>query len=513
MTVTTAGGGLFGELVDGFVADLAGSGKESKETLFYRTDPVAWFVDRLGVREDQLIWSKSPAYAGHKWDGNPDPFAFALNCLAEEKDVGIESGTGTGKTFVGAGAILWFLENWENAIVVTLAPKSDQLKLHIWKELSAMWPKFKSKHPLANLTTLSLKMRGTEEWAATGFPVQVKAGESAATRAQGFHAEHMLFITEETPGIDPAVMVAVENTCISPHNLRLGLGNPDHQADALHQFCVLPTVEHIRVSSLDHPNVVADDSTLIPGAVSTKKVKDRELRYGPDSRLYRSRVRGLCPTESAESIIRWAWCTAASNRELSDLPEDKRQGPRAMGVDVANSPNGDESAIAEGIGPRLLEVNTKPCPDANILGADVNALMSVTKTDETRVAIDGIGVGAGTVNELKRLDKNVVNLQSAAPPVPNQDEEEYGNLRAQMWWQMRLDLQHGEVILPYDEELFQELTTPQWEPRGGKIWVEEKKVLKTRLRHSPNKAESAVYWNWVRRDRAAASGHAGQLPF
>ncbi len=509
---TGLGTDLYGALVDGFLASLAGTDVNPK-LRFYQTDPVAWFVDRLEVKEEMLRWSLYPEYREHKWDGDFDPLASVLQSLAEGRDVGVESGTGTGKTFLGAGIVMWWLECFEDSIVITLAPKADQLKLHIWKEIAAQWPKFAIHHPLATLTSLKLTMAGTESWAATVFPVQVRAGEDVAAKAAGFHAEHMLFIFEETQGVDTAVMTAVENTTTADHNLRCGLGNPDHQADTLHQFCTQPKVTHIQISALDHPNIVTGNPNTIPGAVAPKKIEERKGRYGQESRLYRSRVRGICATESTESIIRWSWLTDAAKRELTDIPEDLRKGPPALGVDVANSPNGDEQSIASGIGPRLLVVETAPCDNSNELGALINTLMGTGGIDERNVGVDAIGVGAGTVNELTRLKKSVYAIQSAASPLPHSEEEEFGNLRAQMWWQFRLDAQHGHIILPYDEELFQELSIPTWRNRGGKIYVESKDDLRKRLKRSPNKADAAVYWNWVRKTRTVATGKVSMVDF
>lgn len=144
-------------------------------------------------------------------------------------------------------------------------PIEDQLRLHIWKEIGALWPRFEEHFPGAQLLDLKIRMRdpetdakgnAKEKWAATGFKCGVDAGSVSAVRAQGFHARHMLIVTEETPGIHPAIMAAFENTCTADHNIRLAFGNPDHQQDALHLFCESPGAVPVRISALDHPNLV-----------------------------------------------------------------------------------------------------------------------------------------------------------------------------------------------------------------------------------------------------------------
>jgi len=62
----------------------------------------------------------------------------------------------------------------------------------------------------------------------------------------------------------------------------------------------------------------------------------------------------------------------------------------------------------------------------------------------------------------------------------------------------REDLRLGTIQLPDDPELFCELTMIRWEPKNGVVWVESKLEAKKRLGRSPDKADAAVYWNWIR---------------
>ena len=220
----------------------------------YQRDPIGWMRDKLGVPGHTLTWSLNEGYEDHKWDGDVNPLALVCKELADWKDVGVESGTGTGKTFLGACIVLWFLAVYEDSIVVTVAP--------------------------------------------TAFGTGVGAEEQSATKAQGWHAEHMLILTEETPGVHPAIMVAFENTCSSPHNLRLAFGNPDYEEDELHHFCLSPNVTHVRVSALDHPNVVANDPSVVPGAVSVSAIERRKELYAHIPSMYESRVRGISPKQA-----------------------------------------------------------------------------------------------------------------------------------------------------------------------------------------------------------------------
>ncbi|MHB1097808.1 MAG: hypothetical protein ACYC3F_16740 [Gemmatimonadaceae bacterium] len=303
----------------------------------YATRPEDWLVEVLGYRREDIRWSLRPEYVGHAWDGTPDPLAAICEALAGGVDVGVESATGTGKTHIAAGLALWFLACHEDALVVTTAPKEAQLTTQLWKEIGRHWTKFKARYPVASTVKLRVRMKEaegeSESWAVLGYACGVGATEESATKAQGFHAAHMLIVTEETPGIDPAVMTAFKNTCTGDHNVRLALGNPDHPRDSLHRFCQEAGVKAVRISALDHPNVVCD-AAVIPGAVGRRSIMSKLEDYGGPEQgakhpMYQSRVRGICPTEGTvpfpEAMV--AQCDAP----LSELE------PSAWGWDLARA--------------------------------------------------------------------------------------------------------------------------------------------------------------------------------
>ncbi len=468
----------------------------------YQRNPIAWMVDRMGIPEHTLRWSLNPGYRTHQWDGTHDPLVHMCQGLADWRNVGVESATGTQKTYTAALLVFWFLDCFQDSTVVTGAPREKQLTLHLWKEVGKLWPRFHAIRPDAELATLRIRMRpGSDVWSAQGFATGVGADEESATRAQGFHAEHMLIITEETPGIHEAILTAFDNTCTAPHNLQLRLGNPDHQLDQLHLFCQLPSTVAIRMSAYDHPNVVAHDPAIVPGAVSSPSIERRRQKYSEESPLFQSRVRGVSPTEATNALIKLAWCYRARDKSPAERLALRQHGAPGLGVDVANSEGGDEAALAEGKGGVLDNVEAFRCPDANAMGRNRVATRISRDLPAGRVGVDTVGVGAGTFNELTRLKHHVVSLNGGAEPIfIAGQEEEFANLRAQMHWQMRMDLQHDRVALPEDEELFADLATPKWGTRGGKIFVESKEDMQKRLPggRSPNKGDAAVYWNWVR---------------
>ncbi len=470
----------------------------------YRRDPLSYFEERLGIRRETIDCNMIPENKDHKWDGTPNPFMAIVEGLMESRWVGVESATGTGKTHFGALVVLWFLECFRNSIVVTTAPKQDQLTLHIWKEISKLYPRFRK----GEYTSLKLRMSpGKDDWLAVGFVAGIKANEESNTKAQGFHAEHMLIILEETPGVPLPIINAFKNTSVAPHNLILAFGNPEHQLDSLHRFCQLPRVRHIRISAFDHPNIVLGNPLFIPGATSQAGVNGIIADFGQGSPMALSRTRGISPEQPSDALIRIEWIMKAvesgitSNLLNSRTLDPSIAGEWALGVDVANSEMGDKAAITMGIGSVCLSCEDFQCPDANQLGHQVYRLIKEKGISEKRVGVDGVGVGAGTVNTLREygLRWKGINLQGGAGMVKVHGKaEQFNNLRSQMWWQAREDLRNGEIAMPNDTELIADLSAPKFETNNKVIIVEGKEEIKKRLGRSPNKGDSFVYWNWVR---------------
>jgi len=468
----------------------------------WRADPFRWAQERLGV--DLKPWADyGPAtYRSHRWDGTVEPLWTAAKAIASGESAAVSSAVGIGKTYEGAVLTLWWQDCWEGGQVVTVAPKEDQLALHIWKEIGKLWPSFRALHPAAKHDTLRIRMRpGRDDWGAVGFVCGVGADEMVASRARGFHAEHLLIIFEETTGIDPAILSAFELTCTAPHNLRLFFGNPDSQQDALAMVSREPGIVAIRASALDHPNLVLQNANLVPGAQSVEKVEKLRAKYGDDDPLFQSRVRGIAPAQGQTSLIRLEWLQAAAFRAKD--PEQRKalaEGETALGVDVANSVDGDRASIAEGKGKLCIQVSSFQCPDANAFGRrHVWPFIQGKTVRAERVGIDNVGVGVGTVNEIRRLGAEVAGLNGGAAYWENYaKDEKFANLRSQMWWQARVDLHSGAIGVPNDPELFEDLVCPKWRTLNGKIIVESKEDLKARLGRSPDKGDAFVYWNWIR---------------
>jgi hypothetical protein len=518
----------------------------------YQTDPEAWMIERFGESPQALRWSLWPGYENHQWDGTPDPFMTMFSSLAKRQWLGIESATSTGKTWMLPRVIYWFLDCFPNSLVVTTAPKQQQLKAVLWSEIAKCFNKFKKIRPKAEMFSLRILPNGTtrqkgmsadeelqDMWSAIGVVSGVRAGEESATKMQGYHRENMIFVIEEAAGVPASVFTAIKNTCTGDNNIIIAVGNPDATTDALHQFCVLPQVQHVRISGLDHPNVVLG-RTVIPGAVTPKSIEQRAAEYGRETNFFKSRVRGIAPEQANDALIRYDWLLSVTPAMLPEGRiyepiEDAEDSFNALGVDVANSTDGDAACLCWGRKNHITELQEFQCPNANDIAYNVvkddlwleehkknqyrTGKLKVHKVRGGRIGIDAVGVGVGTVNQFLDLGyEDVKALQGGADKsiIPTVDDETqlgkkkpmyaFKSLRAQMYFLFAQELQKREFSIDIKDKrvliaLFKELVSVRQDNKAGAIQIESKESLKKRLGKSPNLADAAVYWNWMRKQR------------
>lgn len=496
----------------------------------WRKNPILWLKDRLGVSYKTFIWSLyEEEYKLHIWDGTKNPLSTALEAIANRQWVGIESGTGVGKTYMAAHAILFFLDVYIGSTVVFLANSERQLKMNLWKEIGKIYHKFKKLHPKSELLSLNLRMDNSVEKASNSFGYEaigltagVGVNEESATKLQGIHNQNLMFVIEEMAGANPAVTQAIFQTCVSDNNVILGLGNPDAESDELHKFCKLKRVTHIRASALDFPNVVLNRD-VVKGAVTRSSIAHRLEELGADSDLYQSRVRGISPAQSKDSLIKIDWF----NQCINHKPEVVSYN--AVGCDVAKSENGDKGAVAWGQGSILIGIKDFQCSgvtgasdiaynliynssDLLMFGGNDYDLPTLYELgiDASGVGIDAVGIGVSVIEAFYRLGYTTVGLSGGqweeALLIDETSQKalfRFVSLRAQMYYQAREDLRKMEVGIDIKdtqilERLRKELCSPKLVPSPSGIKVEEKAEIVKRLGSSPNLADAFVYWNWMR---------------
>lgn len=528
----------------------------------YRKRPDLWLRDRFGEDLSLLFWDNHKEYEDHKWDGDRNPFWKMFRQIAvadkNKRFIGIESATSCGKTYVAARLVYWFLDCFQGSTVVTTAPTRQQLETVLWGEIRKAFPKFKKIRPKAEIYNSRIYPEGTGsmnfldeselddeslkgKWICYGKTAGVSSNEDSSVHFQGIHAEYLLILVEEAAGVNKSVMKAIENTATGDFNYVVALGNPNSVTDTLHTFCQYENVLDIRISALDHPNIVRNLS-FIPGAVTESSILFRKKEYGENSLFFKSRIRGIAPTEGSHSLIKFEWiascCIYKEEYRISGPIEKDVRSYNALGVDVANSEEGDKACLAWGKSNRLMELHEFACKNANDLALNTiydrswlmannrniyeTSRISQYNISQERIGVDAVGVGVATINTYEEHNYRVTSLHGGqiVEALPMDDETNkplysFNSLRAQMYFTFAIECQRREFTIEISDqeianELIKEAVTPKLITSGPSIAIESKDNIKKRLGHSPNKLDAAVYWNWMRKNRVA---YTGGLPF
>ena len=111
------------------------------------------------------------------------------------------------------------------------------------------------------------------------------------------------------------------------------------------------------------------------------------------------------------------------------------------------------------------------------------------------IVVDEIGVGGGVIDELHKYGRRVIAFNSSEK---SDEPEKYYNMRAQAWWELGQHLAKGEIgCMNMTDDLYDELITPIYDDRNGKILIESKDEIKKRLNRSPDDADCYIMGVWA----------------
>lgn len=392
----------------------------------------------------------------------------------EPLQIAVASGHGIGKSAQMGMLSNWAMSCFANAKVVITANTETQLRTKTSPEVGQWFRRSLTGHWFQ---TNSQSIRSRDAAAAETWRMDFVTWSEHNTEAfAGLHNQGriILLLFDEASGIAPKVWEVAEGAMTDEDTviIWIAFGNPTQNSGRFRE-CFRRFREFWVTRNID--------SRTVPG--TNKKYIDRLRRqYGEDSDVFKYRVKGLFPAQSAMQFISSKDADAARERHLR--PEQYKFAPVIIGVDPAWS--GDDSLeiyLRQGLySKHLLSI---PRNDNDIHVANIVARFEDEHQADAVFIDAGYGTGIKSAGDVLGRSWRLIWFSGKAI------DEGYLNKRAEMWGTMKRWLKQGGAIDPKDTELYDDIVGPETVARtDGKIQLESKDDMKGRQLPSPNKGDA-----------------------
>ena len=480
----------------------------------YQSDPVGFGREVLG-------------------DTFTDDVSRLLESVRDNPVTIAQSANATGKTHAAARVATWFYKCFPDSQVYTAAaPPENNLKRLLWGEIGAII----EQHPnlFADDQVKSLQISKSAQSFCCGVTIPM-SGTDAQREAKfsGKHAPHLLFIIDEGDAVPDEVYRGIESCMSGGYARLLVMFNPRAEVGEAYRMIRDGRANVVKLSAFSHPNVV-NGQEEIPGAVTLettiRRINEwcRPLAKGetPDTECFELpsfldgqtaasqsgqvylplqpgyykivepafsyMVLGEYPAQAATQLISREWIAKA--RSLWDSYVAKHgeippQGAGAvMGLDVGEFGT-DANAACFRYGGFVERLITWSGVDPVATGE--RASTEYQGRNVVYCNVDATGVGAGVAPQMQRNHCSAVGVKVASAPTQTTEMGQFNIMRDQLWWACREWLRTDPgAMLPPDETLIEELQTPTYEIRNGKIRVMDKPTMREFLKRSPDRADA-----------------------
>lgn len=412
--------------------------------------------------------------------------------------VAVKSCHASSKTFTAAELVLW--TPFAGGIAITTAPTDRQVRRLVWMEVNAM-------HPSARMPLGGHLLQKEFKIAADLYGVGLSTDKGV--NFQGFHARpdgFMLIVLDEAPGVEPAVMAAIEGARAGGDVRVLMLGNPDVPSGPFYDVFGRDraTWTTFTIDGFDTPNLADEtqpgrqltldallalpdhrlDVGMRPYLITRRYIQEKYREWGESSPLWQSKVRGQFPDQSEDALLSLAWLEAAKRREHEPAERDAWEA----GIDVAG-PGEDETVVVVRHGARIEA--WKAWAESDPRGKVLDFLAPYQERLGA-VKVDSIGQGYyfGRHLEDHGYASRVVDINVGEA---SHDKERYANLKAELYWALRLRAQSGDLAGLADDLTLSQLSGIRYRHNArGQVVIESKDEARKRGVKSPDRAEAVM---------------------
>lgn len=436
----------------------------------YKDDPVGWVEENTG----EFLWSKQ---------------RDVCESVAGERYTAVHSAHGTGKSFTASRIVAWWLFTHPigEAFAITTAPTAAQVDAILWREIRKVYQKLErqpmiEKRQLGRVTLDSKWYMGGDELVAYGR----KPADYDEAAFQGIHARYVLVVIDEACGVPEQLFDAIDSVVTNDNARVLAIGNPDDPAAHFAKICEPGKGWNtIHISAFDTPAFTGEDvpADLLPMLTSPTWVEERKKRWGEGSPIYTSKVLGLFPEVTQDTLITPAMIKKAWAVDRNDFEHG------VFSLDVARKGD-DRTCLYRNRGGKIRKIWETHAEDTMRTAGKAKKELD-DLDNQVPMVVDVIGVGAGVFDRMAEQGCPVIAFNASNKAL---DPKKYKNLRAEHWWLLREKFEDGEIDLdPDDEELASELQSVKWWINSsGQIQIESKEDMKKRGLPSPDHGDAVM---------------------
>jgi len=183
--------------------------------------------------------------------------------------ISVDAGHSVGKTKILSGLVNHFFDCFRPSIIYSYAPTREQIHDLLWKEI-----KSDRREKGLDGRILDLRLEIDDQHFAKGQATNNAHG-AGTERAQGQHGDYLMFVIDEAEGVAEFVFDAIDSmTSGGIANIVLIARNPRTSSCTAHKIRKKPTVNPLRISCLNHPNVTSG-RPIIPASVTRRWVDEK----------------------------------------------------------------------------------------------------------------------------------------------------------------------------------------------------------------------------------------------
>lgn len=244
---------------------------------------------------------------------------------------------------------------------------------------------------------------------------------------------------------------------------------------------------------------------------------------------------GVANSGTESAFIRPEWVRACIDSHKKIECFNNNAGRAVIGYDVADEEEHGSDTNASTFMRGSIIYDTKEWKDGRDVGASARSVFHDARQNRSDVVYDGVGMGAGTKSEFKRLNtENTYQVKAiafiAGGKVENPDNnvslnieqtnnDFFANVKSQLWWTARQRIYNTYLAItkgkkfgiaelvsissknPLHEKLITELSRPKIDyDNNSRVLVESKKKMAQRNVKSPNLADSYIMCFYVKND-------------